>query len=112
MKLALRTVHVRSSVALEQEIERRITALNDLYPISAARVLLSRYRDSHPPFCAAVHLAVPGPDLHALAYEHTIAAALLKVERSLREQIALRLSRRPQNLKNRRNVRRVPARGR
>ena len=109
MKFALRTIHVRLSAAVEQEVQRRLMALDKLHSISAAHVVLSRYRDAYPPFCAAAHLAVPGPDFHAVAYEHTIGAALLKVERNLREQMVLRFSRRLQNLKNRRKVRPVPA---
>lgn len=112
MILALRTNSVRLSAPLEQEIRQRLSALNQLQPVSIARVALHHSRDDYPPFCAAVHLAVAGPDLRALARGHTLQAALLKAERSLRDQITLRQARRQQNLKNRRKVRPVPAHGR
>lgn len=112
MKFELRTIGVRLSAALAGDLQRRLAALDDLLPITAAGVVLSRNREESLPHCVAVHLHVSGPDLHAAAREHTLAAALLKVERDLREQIALRQGGRLHNQKNRDRVRPVPACGR
>jgi ribosome-associated translation inhibitor RaiA len=108
MKLNLRTLQIRETAGLHTDVERQLEPLQDIVSIGAAHVLLGKYRDRNPPFFAAVHLEVPGPDLHAFAHDHTIDAALLQVQKSLREQISLRLSRRLQNRKNRRKMRPVP----
>jgi hypothetical protein len=65
MKLALRTLHIRSNSALEQEIARRFAALDDPGHILSAHVLLSRSRGGPLPFRAAVQLVVPGPRAQA-----------------------------------------------
>jgi ribosomal subunit interface protein len=71
---------------LELQLER----LRSLIPVSTADVLLERQRDGAPAFRAQVHLAVPGPDIHAEARDHTLQAAWLKVAKKLRQQIERR----------------------
>lgn len=61
--------------------------------ISSAVVVFDRRRDNGPPFTMRVHLAVPGPDIHAEARDHTLQAAWRKVRRNLEEQIDWRKSR-------------------
>ena len=74
---------------LEQQLER----LHKLIPVSAAEVVLERERDGAPAFRVHVHLAVPGPDIHADAREHTLEAVWLKVAKNLRQQMERRKSR-------------------
>ena len=112
MKLSLRTFQIHPTANLRAEVERQLEPLQALVTIAVAHVLLRKDRQWNPPFCCAVHLEVPGPDVRAFAHDHTIDAALLQVGRSLREQISLRFLRRLQNQKNRRKVRPVPAHSR
>ena len=61
--------------------------------------MLERERDSAPAFRAHVHLAVPGPDIHAAARDHTLEAVGLKVAKNLRKQIERRKTRKGARLK-------------
>jgi ribosome-associated translation inhibitor RaiA len=54
-----------------------------------------------------VDLAVPGPDIHAAARDHTLEAAVLKAARRLEEQVEARKSRQQLRLKRRENCRAV-----
>ncbi|MBI4325578.1 MAG: HPF/RaiA family ribosome-associated protein [Chloroflexi bacterium] len=74
---------------LEQQLER----LQSLIPVTTAEVVLEQQRDSAPAFRAHVHLAVPGPDIHAAARDHTLEAAWLKVAKDVRQQIERREAR-------------------
>ena len=55
--------------------------------ISSAAVVLDRTRNGGPPFTVRVHLAVPGPDIHAEARDYTLQAAWRKVCTHLKKQI-------------------------
>lgn len=110
MKLGLRTFQIRPTAGLRADVARQLEPLQELLPITAAQVLLCKYRDRNPPFCATVHLKLRGADLHAFAHDHTLAAALVQVERTLREQISLQCVRRHRERKNRRKRRPVPRR--
>jgi ribosome-associated translation inhibitor RaiA len=68
---------------LLQPLER----LQSLISISAIAVVLEHRQDEAPSFRAFVSLAVPGPDIHAEARDHTLEAAWLKVAAALRQQI-------------------------
>ena len=61
--------------------------------ISSAVVVLDCTRNGGPPFTARVHLAVPGPDIHAEARDHTLQAAWRKVCKNLEKHIERRKSR-------------------
>ena len=108
MKLNLRTFQIRQTADLRGDIEKQLARLQELAPITAAHVLLGKYQDRNPPFCAAVHLEVPGPDIHAAASDHTLAAAFQKVREELRQQIMLRHAHRQQQRKTRLKTRREP----
>lgn len=60
--------------------------------ITAAAVVVEHRRYGAPPFRAFVSLAVPGPDIHAEACDHTLEAVWLKVTAALRKQIEKRKS--------------------
>jgi ribosome-associated translation inhibitor RaiA len=93
--------------ATDRPMDQRLEHLDRLIPISLAQVLLEHQPDTAPPFCASVELAVPGPDIHAAARDHTLEAALLKVGRRLEEQIEDRKNRQQLRLKGRESCRRV-----
>jgi ribosome-associated translation inhibitor RaiA len=76
----------RTRNSLKESVER----LQRLIPISAAAVVLEHSRDSAPAFRAFVLLAVPGPDIHAEARDHTLGATWLKVNAAVRKQIEQR----------------------
>src|SRR5215813_8814790 len=76
-----------------QRLEQTLEELQVLISISDAAVVLEHERDSAPAFRVLVLLAVPGPDIHAEARDHTLDAAWLKVITRLRKQIRQRKSR-------------------
>jgi ribosome-associated translation inhibitor RaiA len=108
MKLNVRTFQLRAAAGLLGDLEKQLTPLQELVPITTAHVLLGKYRDRNPPFCAAVHLEVPGPDIYVAGSDHTLAAAIQKVSEELRQQILLRHGHRQQQRKPRLKVRREP----
>ncbi len=87
----LRGLHPRTLA--DHPLDRPIEALGRLILISCARVVLEHQPNTAPAFCVAVDLAVPGPDIHAAARDHTLPAAMTKVIRRLEEQIAARKDR-------------------
>jgi len=74
---------------LQDSLER----LQGLVAVSDAAIVLEHQREAAPAFRAYVSLAVPGPDIHAEAHDHTLQAAWLKVTNRLRKQIEQRKSR-------------------
>lgn len=82
-------LNASSRAWLEKQLER----LHRLVPVTTADVVLERQRENAPAFRAHIHLAVPGPDIHADARDHTLEAAWLKVTAALRRQIERRKSR-------------------
>ena len=83
-----------------QPLER----LQKLISISAVAVVMERRREAAPAFRAYASLAVPGPDIHAEARDHTMLAAWLKVTTALRKQIERRKNRPKARLKNDRQL--------
>ena len=108
MKLILRTFEIRQTGGLVDDIEKQLAPLQKLVPIAAAHVSVGKYQDRNPPFCATVHLEVPGPDIHAADSDYTLAASLQKVWAELRQQITLRHAHRQQQTKTRLKMRREP----
>jgi ribosomal subunit interface protein len=86
---------------LEQPLER----LERYIAVTSAAVVLEHRRDEAPAFRAFVSLAVPGPDIHAEARDHTLQAAWLKVTTNLRKQIEQRKSRQGARIKKNGRVR-------
>jgi ribosome-associated translation inhibitor RaiA len=94
MNIELRFRGLNATAKLRRWLEQRLEQLHGLIPVSSAAMLLERQRDAAPAFHAFVHLAVPGPDIHAEAREHTLEAVWLKVAAALRKQIEQRETRR------------------
>jgi ribosome-associated translation inhibitor RaiA len=78
---------------LRRRLLQPLASLQRLTAISAVAVVLEHRRDQPPPFRAFVLLAVPGPDIHAEARDHTLEAAWLKATTDLRKQIERRKNR-------------------
>ena len=88
--------HIRGlsvNAGLRRWLEQSLDRLESLIPVTAAAVVLEHRRDDAPAFRAYVSLAVPGPDIHAEACDHTLEAAWLKVVTALRKQIERRKTR-------------------
>jgi ribosome-associated translation inhibitor RaiA len=94
-----------------QWLEQPLEELKGLIPITAAAVVLEQRRDDSPAYRVFVSLAIPGPDIHAEARDHTLEAAWFNVTSALRQQIERRRNRRQTRQKDRcRPVRRAPRR--
>lgn len=78
---------------LRRRLLQLLEPLQNLIAITAVAVVLEHRTDHAPPFGAFVLLAVPGPDIHAEARDHTLEAAWLKVTTDLRKQIERRKNR-------------------
>ncbi len=100
MKIQFRIRGLNANASLRAWLEKQLERLHNLIPVSAAEFVLERERDSAPAFRAQVHLAVPGPDIHADAREHTLEAVWLKVAKNLRQQIERRKTRQQFRLKS------------
>ena len=85
--------------AFRHRHEVTLERLGGLVAISAAAVVLEHQREEALPFRAYVSLAVPGPDIHAEARDHTLEAAWLKAATALRRQIDQRKSRQDARVK-------------
>jgi ribosome-associated translation inhibitor RaiA len=97
--------HIRGlnvSADLRRWLEQPLERLQSLISVSAAGVVLEHRRDDAPAFRAFALLAVPGPDIHAEARDHTLEAAWLKVTTALRKQIEQRKSKQIARIKSNR----------
>ena len=93
MKIQFRIRGLNANASLRGWLEQQLERLHSLIPVSAADVVLEHQREATPGFRAQVHLAVPGPDIHADARDHTLEAAWLKVTKKMRKQIERRKAR-------------------
>ena len=90
MKIQFHVLGFDINSGLRRRLERPLERLQSLIAVTAAAVVLEQRRDDAPPFRAFVSLAVPGPDIHAEARDHTLEAAWLKVTTAWRQQIERR----------------------
>ena len=93
MKIQFRIRGLNANASLRGWLEQQLERLQSLIPVTTAEVVLEHQREATPGFRAHVHLAVPGPDIHAAASDHTFQAAWLKVIKNLTKQIERRKSR-------------------
>jgi ribosome-associated translation inhibitor RaiA len=93
MKILLRYCGLNACSAWQGLVEAQLKKLQGLAAIAAAHVTLERQRELAPAFWVHAELEVPGPDFHAEARDHTLAAALLKVVGELERQIRSRRGR-------------------
>lgn len=85
---------------LRRRLLQPLERLQSIVSISAIAVVLEHRQDEAPSFRTFVSLAVPGPDIHAEARDHTLDAAWLKVTADLRKQIERRKNRQEARLKS------------
>ena len=97
--------HIRGlniTATARDSLKKWLERLQSLIPITAAAVVLEHCRGSAPAFRAFVLLAVPGPDIHAEARDHTLGVAWLKVNAALRKQIQQRKAKQLARIKSKR----------
>ncbi len=88
--------HIRGlnvSASARRWLAQSLKELRSRISVSLAVAVLDRIRNGGPPFTVRVHLAVPGPDIHAEARDHTLQAAWRKVCKNLKSQIEQRKAR-------------------
>jgi ribosome-associated translation inhibitor RaiA len=107
MKIQYELRGLNPRAVTNRPMDRHLERLGRLIPISLAEVVLEHQRNAAPAFGASADLAVPGPDIHAAARDHTLEAAVLKVARRLEKQIEARQNRQQLRLKRRENCRAV-----
>jgi hypothetical protein len=101
MKIQYQLRGLNPRAANNRPLDRHLEHLCSLIPISSARVVLEHQPNAAPAFTASVDLAVPGPDIHDAARDHTLEASMLKVARRLAEQVEARKNRQQLRLKGR-----------
>ena len=92
-------------------VEVQLKRLQSLAAIASAQVTLEWQRELKPAFRVQAKLAVPGPDFHAEARDHTLEAALLKVVKNLERQIRSRRNRRAERWKTNLRLGLIPGQG-
>ena len=108
MKIQFHIRGLNTNAHLRRVLEGSVQRLQACIPIGDVAVVLDRQIGATPPFRAFVQLAVPGPDIHAEARDHTLEAAWLKVLATLRRQIERRALQR-QARQKRNGLLRAPA---
>ena len=104
MKIQFQIRGLNANASLRAWLTQQIERLHKFIPVSTADVVLEKQHDQAPGFRAHVHLAVPGPDIHAAARDHTFQAAWLKVIKNLTKQIERRKGRQHHNLRTNRQI--------
>lgn len=92
MTLNFQNRFFRGNGSLAAKAERGLAKLSVLARIDKAQVILERRRAASPPFVARLHLAIPGPDVHASAHGFTPESALEKALKTVSEAMRGRKS--------------------
>jgi putative sigma-54 modulation protein len=92
MQLHLSPRNVRLTAAIHQYAAEKVLHLEDHTDIIAAHVVLLHEVGANRKklFCVKIHLAVPGPDIHAEARDADLYAALDDVTAKLSRQLRKR----------------------
>lgn len=103
MKFILTHHHHDPSPSFIALVKQRIESLSEALQIDEAHVLLERRLEASPVFRIGAHLVTPGPDVCAIAVDHTLRAALDKMIVQLEARIdhrhQKRARREPKSLK-------------
>jgi hypothetical protein len=90
MKTTFRCLGLNANAAGAQLVQEHLNHLQSLTDIEAAQEISERQWEGTPAFRPRVVLVVAGPDYHAEAVDHTLAAALHKPVENLKRQILAR----------------------
>jgi ribosomal subunit interface protein len=110
MKTTLRCLGLDAPATWLDLVMEQLHLLNSLTDIESAEVILEKQRDNAPACRVRVLLVVPGPDFHAEATDHTLAAALHKAVEDLARQIRARQNKRVERRKSRLQLSTIPSR--
>jgi hypothetical protein len=80
MKINIQHRHNRGERALDELIGARLAIIGQRRAIIEANVRVEENLQESPPCTVLMHLVTPGPDIVERASDHTLAAAVLKVE--------------------------------
>jgi hypothetical protein len=105
MKIQFHIRGLKDNADLRHRLQQPLARLETRIPISAAAVVVEHEWNDAPGFRAFALLAVPGPDIHAEARDHTLDAVWLKVVTALSRQIEQRDSRQDARMKTNGHVR-------
>ena len=97
MQIHLSPRHLTLTAALHGFVAEKIAHLESISAdILAAHVVLLHDEDKHPDraYCVKVHLAVPGPDVHAEDFDADLYAAIDKVTAKLAQLLRKRKTKR------------------
>jgi len=101
MKITLRCLGLDTHATWQNLVMEQLHRLKNLTDTESAEVILEQQRDSTPAYRVRVVLVVPGPDFHAEAMDHSLAAALHKAVEDLARQIRARQTKRVERRKSR-----------
>ena len=104
MKIQFQIRGLNANASLRGWLQNQLERLHRLIPVTAAEVVLEHERNGAPAFRAQVLLAVPGPDIHAAACDHTLEAVWRKVVNDLGKQIERRKNQQQLRLKTRQQL--------
>lgn len=93
MQIHLSPRHIPLTAAIHTYVAEKVSQLEEINDrILAAHVVLVRDEKRNPEqmFCVKVHLAVPGPDLHAQDFDGDLYAAIDKVYAKISRQLRKR----------------------
>ena len=80
MKLSLQSGLYQPSVTFSTQLRDKLAALCKLLRIDEARIVVEKRAESSPAFRLSAHLVVPGPDIVVESVDHTLRAALQKLD--------------------------------
>lgn len=87
MKLSLKTGLYQPSVSFSAQLRDKLAVLCKLLKIDEARIIVEKRSECSPPFRLCAHLVVPGPDIVVESVDHTLKAALHKLDDLLHSRI-------------------------
>jgi ribosome-associated translation inhibitor RaiA len=101
MKLSLKTSLYQPSVSFSAQLRDKLAALCKLLKIDEARIVVEKRAECSPQFRLSAHLVIPGPDIVVESADHTLRAALEKLDDLLHSQVARKRIKRNQRISGR-----------
>ena len=80
MKLSLKSNLNQPSLKFSSQLREKLAALGKLLRIEEARIVVEKRVECSPAFRLSAHLVIPGPDIMVEAVDHTLRAALQKLD--------------------------------
>jgi ribosome-associated translation inhibitor RaiA len=99
MKIMIQHMGVRSTDALDGQLESHLIGLQAMRQIDAAHVEIARRWEDSPPFVVRIHLVTPGPDVRVEGADQTASAAVRKALNALDADLRRRAVRRSSRVK-------------